>query len=157
MDQMRKNSENTKKPEGKKIMSHAERYQYLVDHQVGGKVTNYYRSAFYILSATKELFEKSKPYTTEGIDFSPIKNRVSYEKRELFPLVDIAENLFTGSEDCRITAFLLSQLPVSHLELVVTALHISGGNYEVETKGTKFILDALPALNKKATEKTKIY
>ncbi len=119
-------------------MNHAERYQYLVEHQVGGKVTNYYRSAFYLLSATPELFEKSKKFAQHGIDFSSIKAKLLYQDQMLTVMVEIAENLYTANDHCKITPRHIALMPSPYLDWVIQALHLASGKDKVEVVNGTF-------------------
>lgn len=119
-------------------MTQGERYQYLVEHQEGGKVTNYYRSAFYLLSATQELFEKSKKFAQYGIDFTPIKAKLFYHDQMLSVMVEIAENLYTAQEHCKITPRHIALLPEPYFDLVVRGMEIASGKCKVEVVEGEF-------------------
>lgn len=126
------------------FMTHEERYQYLVNHQQGGTVTNYYRSAFYLLSGTEELFENSKKHTVYGIDFPPIKTSFRYEEIHLKTLVEIAESLYCCYEECKITPRLIALMPAPYFQWVVNAMHIAAGNCIPSIVEGKFELDFSP-------------
>ncbi len=150
-----KPTEKTTKVQAKEehSMTHGERYQYLVEHQEGGKVTNYYRSAFYILSSTPFLFEKSKKYATGGIDFSMIKSFLHYGDSYLKVVVNVAENLYTSKEYCMITPREIALLPPSLFELVVEAMQIAAGNCSVEVVDGEFQFDFSKCVERKEKHK----
>ncbi len=122
-------------------MEHPERYQYLVDHQIGGKVTNYYRAAFFLLSATEEMFEKSKEYATVGIEFTAIKAKLLYHDQMYSVLVDIAENLYTAHDQCKITPRHIALLPPPYFDWVIQAMHLAAGNCTLKVVEDEFSFD----------------
>lgn len=122
-------------------MTHAERYSYLVDKQRGGKVDNSYRAAFYLLSCEEELFEKSKEFAVDGIDCSFIKKRLNHTQNHLYPLVDVAENLYRWESDCKMTPHMIAILSPTYLGFIITAIHIAGGKCTVKVADDELCLD----------------
>lgn len=110
----------------------AERYQALMEQRKPSSIDSSYHAAFYLLSASEELFQIAKKYThTDGINFAKIKKECGYLDEKLNTIVDIAHNLFSWCGKTDITPFDISRLGYPFMEQVCHAIFIASGEVKV--------------------------
>lgn len=142
-------------------MSHATRYQHLVDtlsamrHRGNGLDCSYH-AALYLMASHTDLSEKAERYfSPDGIDFPKLMKKEAFDYDWMKVVTDAAHNLFSWQSKCAATPFELSRLPPPYTQMVCNALFIANGDYEVQvTKDEQgrdaLALDATALRNKEA-------
>ena len=130
-------------------MSHATRYQHLVDTLSamrcrGSGLDCSYHAALYLMASHPDLSEMAERYfSPEGIDFSKLMKKEAFHYDWMKVVADAAHNLFSWNSKCAATPFELSRLPPPYTQMVCNALFIANGDYEVQVNKNEQGQDAL--------------
>ncbi|MFI3238748.1 MAG: hypothetical protein R3Y47_12120 [Lachnospiraceae bacterium] len=109
-------------------MTHADRLIRLEEASIGRKKDSSMMAALYLLSSTSDMFAISRSYVSkQGIDFDGMKKQTSQMSGNTNLVIDIAYNLYTLFDDCRVEPSRIANLEYPYMTKVCEAIYVASG------------------------------